>query len=193
MQILGHSALYETAPAYVTDQPLFLNAALLARTHLAPLELLSVLKRVEKDAGRDLTEGVRFGPRPLDLDIIFYGSGSLNLAMAETSTLLPYGKGNAPDSSTLQIPHPRWQERSFVMAPVADLQSTSIGRLSAAASVSCRLEEASALWNRDGNQKIDASDPGDMRRVLPLPRGRSISWGSKTLLMANLNVTPGMA
>ena len=78
----AHSALYETAPAYVTDQPSFLNAAALVRVRDAshpmandPLLLLDRLKRVEKELGRE-EGGVRFGPRPIDLDIIFHRSGT---------------------------------------------------------------------------------------------------------------------
>ncbi|GIL72513.1 hypothetical protein Vretimale_4299 [Volvox reticuliferus] len=102
VQVLRHSALYETAAAYVTDQPSFLNAAVLARTHLSPGELLRALKQVEAEAGRDLAGGQRFGPRPLDLDIIFFGAGSYQ-------------------DEKLTVPHPRWRERPFVQAPVSDL------------------------------------------------------------------------
>ena len=72
----------------MADQPNFLNAALLARTHLQPLELLKVLKDLEAKAGRQ-AGGVRFGPRPLDLDIIFYG-------------------GQEVRHERLEIPHPRY-------------------------------------------------------------------------------------
>ncbi|EFJ44847.1 hypothetical protein VOLCADRAFT_94866, partial [Volvox carteri f. nagariensis] len=102
VQILRHSALFETAAAYVTDQPSFLNAAVLARTSLPPLELLRVLKQVEGEAGRDLEGAQRFGPRPLDLDVVFYGA-------------VPYR------DERLEVPHPRWRERPFVQAPVSDL------------------------------------------------------------------------
>ncbi|KAF5842524.1 Dihydropteroate synthase-like protein [Dunaliella salina] len=101
LQVLRCSSLYETAPAYVTDQPAFLNAAVLVRTALTPPSLLSMLKGLESKAGRDLG-GLRWGPRPLDLDIIFYGAGTYK-------------------DSKLEIPHPRWSERSFVTVPVSDL------------------------------------------------------------------------
>ncbi len=87
-QVLRHSLLYETAAAYVTDQPSFLNAAIVARTELKPLELLDLLKGLEAKAGRE-PGSVRFGPRPLDLDILFYGDHSLN-------------------HERLQVPHPRY-------------------------------------------------------------------------------------
>jgi len=78
IEVLRVSLLYETAPAHVVEQPSFLNAAVLARTDLAPLQLLYNVKQMEKAAGRDLMGGIRHGPRPLDLDIIFYGDGSVS-------------------------------------------------------------------------------------------------------------------
>ena len=71
----------------MTDQPNFLNAAVMARTELPPLGLLSLLKELEAKAGRE-AGGLRFGPRPLDLDIVFYG-------------------GLKMDHERLSIPHPR--------------------------------------------------------------------------------------
>ncbi|KAJ1400906.1 Pterin-binding domain [Sesbania bispinosa] len=77
IHITRHACLYETAPAYVTDQPRFLNSAVRAVTKLGPHELLAALKKIEKDMGR--TDGIRYGPRPIDLDILFYGhSGGLS-------------------------------------------------------------------------------------------------------------------
>ena len=80
--------MYETVAAGVTDQPLFLNAAVLATCRLEPMELLRVLKDAEVAAGRQLVGGQRWGPRPLDIDIIFYGGQRLQL-------------------DHLQVPHPR--------------------------------------------------------------------------------------
>ncbi|TWA74215.1 2-amino-4-hydroxy-6-hydroxymethyldihydropteridine diphosphokinase [Azospirillum brasilense] len=96
------SPVYETAPMYVTDQPAFLNMVLCAQTALGPWELLSHVKDVEAEMGRDLKGGPRFGPRPIDIDILFYGE------------LVMY----APE---LEIPHPRLVERAFVLAPLADI------------------------------------------------------------------------
>jgi 2-amino-4-hydroxy-6-hydroxymethyldihydropteridine diphosphokinase len=61
---------YKTDPAYVKDQPSFLNAACHIRTSLSPSDLLASLKDMEQQAGRDLVAGQRNGPRPLDIDII---------------------------------------------------------------------------------------------------------------------------
>jgi 2-amino-4-hydroxy-6-hydroxymethyldihydropteridine diphosphokinase len=94
------SSLYETEPAYVLDQPPYLNAALCGRTTLAPVQLLAFLKQIERDLGR--TTGVRFGARVIDLDILLYD----NLIM---------------NTGELVIPHPRMAERPFVLAPLAEI------------------------------------------------------------------------
>ncbi|KAE8716119.1 Folate synthesis bifunctional protein [Hibiscus syriacus] len=89
-----------TAPAYVTDQPQFVNSAVRAVTKLPPHELLGVLKTIERNMGR--TGGIRYGPRPIDLDILFYGKYRIG-------------------SDILTVPHERIWERPFVMAPLMDL------------------------------------------------------------------------
>jgi 2-amino-4-hydroxy-6-hydroxymethyldihydropteridine diphosphokinase len=94
------SALYETAPVGYADQPDFLNMALRARTDLEPLALLAYLKEVEATLGRQ--PNFRNGPRPIDLDIIFYN-------------------GLVLDEPALQIPHPRLRGRGFVLKPLHDL------------------------------------------------------------------------
>lgn len=98
--VAAASALYESAPWGVTDQPPFLNAALRVETRLSPSELLAKCKAVEAAAGR--TAGPRWGPRVLDLDILLYGDLRL-------------------DDEALTVPHPRIAERGFVLRPLADL------------------------------------------------------------------------
>ena len=100
VEIETQSAIYETAPKYVTDQPPFLNMAIRGRTDLAPEALLRALKAIEAELGR--TAGPRNGPRPIDLDILFYDA----LRM---------------DTSDLTIPHPRIAERRFVLQPLCDI------------------------------------------------------------------------
>ena len=95
------SPFYETAPKYLLDQPPFLNAVACGTAVLAPLGLLKRLKAIEQMLGR--TEGVRNGPREIDLDLISYGT-------------LRYRYGD-----TLIVPHPRAAERRFVLQPMADL------------------------------------------------------------------------
>ncbi len=99
------SQLYETEPAYVTDQPPFLNAVLRGATGLSPEELLAWIKRLEPELGR--RAGVRFGPRLIDIDILLYDALVLT-------------------SPALTIPHPRMAERPFVLVPLAEIASALI-------------------------------------------------------------------
>ncbi len=99
-RVLRVSRLYETAPWGVRNQPSFLNLALALDTLLAPRDLLAALKEMEAAAGR--TAGPRWGPRPLDLDILLYDHLVLN-------------------DQALTIPHPRLAERRFVLQPLADI------------------------------------------------------------------------
>jgi 2-amino-4-hydroxy-6-hydroxymethyldihydropteridine diphosphokinase len=94
------SSLYETEPAYVEDQPRFLNAALRGQTALSPSELLAFVKQVERELGR--VAGERFGPRVADIDLLLYD-------------------GAAIDTPELTLPHPRMAERPFVLVPMAEL------------------------------------------------------------------------
>jgi len=100
MTIAAWSPVYDTAPEYVTDQPRFLNMVVRGETVLSAPDLLVRLKQVEADLGR--VAGQRFGPRPIDLDILFYGDAVIDL----------------PD---LTVPHPRLAERVFVLRPLADI------------------------------------------------------------------------
>ena len=95
------SRFYRTSPVDYLDQDWFVNAAVKIETLLKPLELLEVLKAVQQQCGRTKS-GIRFGPRVLDLDIIFYD----RLVMR---------------SPTLEIPHPRMHKRRFVLQPICDI------------------------------------------------------------------------
>ncbi len=101
MDILDMSPVYETAPKYVLDQPPFLNMVVRGETALEARRLLADLKSAEAALGRD-EEEVRYGPRVIDLDILFYGESIINL----------------PD---LRIPHDKIAERAFVLRPLADI------------------------------------------------------------------------
>jgi 2-amino-4-hydroxy-6-hydroxymethyldihydropteridine diphosphokinase len=94
------SSVYETEPAYLLEQPRFLNMVLRGSTTLDPLALLAFLKRIERDMGR--TAGPRYGPRAIDVDILLYGS----LVLLDAN---------------LTIPHPRMAERPFVLTPLAEI------------------------------------------------------------------------
>lgn len=97
---LAASGVYETPPWGYRDQPKFLNMALKAQTDLAPLDLLKYLKRLEALLGR--RPGARYGPRLIDIDILFYGS----LILSQPG---------------LEIPHPRLAERAFVLVPLVEI------------------------------------------------------------------------
>lgn len=97
------SSLYRTSPVGFTDQPFFLNAAAKAKTKLSPFELLELFKQIERNEGRG--ESVRFDPRTLDLDLLWYDNRILR-------------------SKTLSVPHPRMTERKFVLVPLLEISPT---------------------------------------------------------------------
>ncbi|MGA2595089.1 MAG: 2-amino-4-hydroxy-6-hydroxymethyldihydropteridine diphosphokinase [Bryobacteraceae bacterium] len=100
LHILRVSPVYETEPMYVQGQHWFLNMAAEAETDLFPLQLLHRTSRVEARLGRRrLTPK---GPRTIDIDILLFGNSVMR-------------------TPSLEIPHPRFRERRFVLAPLADL------------------------------------------------------------------------
>lgn len=94
------SSLFETEPVGNPDQPDFLNAVFQVGTSMLPHRLLKYLKNIEDQMGRERNE--RWGPRIIDLDIIFYGSLII-------------------ESAGLKIPHPDAHERKFVLEPLCEL------------------------------------------------------------------------
>ena len=94
------SSVYETAPVGVTDQPAFLNCVAELQVTCTARELLQRCLQIEADMGR--VRHTRWGPRNIDLDILFFGAERI----AE------------PD---LIIPHPRASERQFVLVPLAEI------------------------------------------------------------------------
>ncbi|KAL2349138.1 hypothetical protein Fmac_003138 [Flemingia macrophylla] len=168
INITRHACLYETAPAYVTDQPRFINSAVRGVTKLGPHELLSTLKRIEKDLGR--TNGIRYGPRPIDLDILFYGKYKVR-------------------SDILTIPHERIWERPFVMGPLMDLLGSSIDSDTVATwhSFSGHSGGLSGLWEDLGGESLIGEE--GMYRVMPVASGL-LDWSKRTSVMGILNVTP---
>lgn len=94
------SNVYETAPVGGPDQQDFLNLIVEIQTDLSPNALLGVCHRIESLGER--TRSVHWGPRTLDIDIIWM-------------------EGIEMDTESLTIPHPRWQERRFVLVPLQEL------------------------------------------------------------------------
>jgi 2-amino-4-hydroxy-6-hydroxymethyldihydropteridine diphosphokinase len=102
IKAVEESAVYETAPVGVLDQPAFLNLVLGVETTFAPEALLVVLHQLEKAAGRRREQEVRWGPRPLDLDLLLY-------------------EGETRSGPALILPHLRMWERAFVTVPLSEL------------------------------------------------------------------------
>lgn len=100
LRVLRVSPVYETEPQGLREQEWFLNLVAEAETSLFPRQLLQRIRRVERDFGRKRV--VANGPRTLDIDILFFARSVIH-------------------SPELEVPHPRYAERRFVLAPLADL------------------------------------------------------------------------
>ena len=100
VHIVAQSRWYRTAPVPVSDQPWFVNGIARVETLLAPRALLEVLRQIEREFGRQRT--VPNAARTLDLDIIDYD-------------------GRIEDTPELTLPHPRLQDRAFVLLPLAEV------------------------------------------------------------------------
>ncbi len=106
-EVKAVSPFYRTRPwGAVSDQPDFVNAVVALETHRPPRELLASLKAEERRLGR--VEGERWGPRAIDFDILTYGDETV-------------------DEYDLRIPHPRLNDRAFVLVPLADLDERYAG------------------------------------------------------------------
>ena len=99
-KVLNVAPLYESEPYGFTEQPRFLNSAVCLETDWQPLPLLNRLKQIETTVGRITRQ--RWGPREIDLDIIFYDDLVLQ-------------------TEHLTIPHPDYRNRCFVLQPLADI------------------------------------------------------------------------
>ncbi len=112
IEILRLSRLYRTKPYGLIEQPNFTNAAALISTSLPPAALLSRLKKIEVRAGRRSLK--RWGPRPLDLDIIDYNNRIINWPNPDKQAQKFY-------SPKLTLPHPGAARRLFVLLPILEI------------------------------------------------------------------------
>jgi 2-amino-4-hydroxy-6-hydroxymethyldihydropteridine diphosphokinase len=104
-EVLNHvqaAPVYRSKAIGYTDQPDFFNTAVSGQTELSSTELLARIKDIEQQLGR--VERFRWGPREIDIDIIFYGDQVL-------------------ETRQLTIPHPAFRDRDFVLQPLIDLNS----------------------------------------------------------------------
>ncbi len=101
-EVKAVSSFFDTAPVGYTDQPRFLNGALLLETELEPLELMRELLAIERAMGRDRAAAVAKGPRVVDLDLLLMDEVVL-------------------ESAALTLPHPAMSERRFVLEPLAEI------------------------------------------------------------------------
>jgi len=102
VRLMVRSSDYRTPPWGVTEQPAFINCAIVAATELPPPALLARAQSVERAFGRDRAQERRWGPRTLDIDLIAYDDIAL-------------------DTPELKLPHPRLFERAFVLVPLAEI------------------------------------------------------------------------
>lgn len=127
--LVASSPLYRTAPVGPPDQPDYVNAVARLCTGLAPRALLGALQGIERAHGRE-RDGTRWGPRPLDLDILLYGDLRL-------------------DEPGLCIPHPELGRRAFVLVPLADVAPAGLAVPGAG-----RLGDLLAGCARDGIARL---------------------------------------
>jgi 2-amino-4-hydroxy-6-hydroxymethyldihydropteridine diphosphokinase len=103
--IVQSSSLYETAAWGLQDQPDFYNQVLLIHTNLQASNLLEILLRIEYKMGRK--REIKMGPRTIDIDILFFNNEII-------------------DEPNLIVPHPRMQDRKFVLMPLAEIAADLI-------------------------------------------------------------------
>jgi 2-amino-4-hydroxy-6-hydroxymethyldihydropteridine diphosphokinase len=100
LRLTAVSSMYRTPPWGYKEQEFFANACALGETRLPPLELLAAVNAIEKAMGR--TPSIRWGPRLIDIDILFYGSRTF-------------------EHPKLHLPHKNMFERAFVLVPLAEI------------------------------------------------------------------------
>ena len=135
----AHSSLYQTTPIEVPDQPDFINAVVRVTTTLDPLPMLRCLLQIEGQFGR-MRDRPRNSPRQLDLDLLLYGNEVLS-------------------SLELTIPHPRMQQRLFVLQPLMELEGNfeipGIGSLIACINA-CQGQRVKKLVDSEGQANANA-------------------------------------
>ena len=102
IRVVARSPFYRTEPVGPIRQSWYVNGVIVLESRMGPRALLRLLHHLEARCGRDRRQERRWGPRPLDLDLLFYGSRVVH-------------------SRDLSLPHPRLHQRCFVLRPLADV------------------------------------------------------------------------
>ncbi len=106
-KVRAQSSDFRTPPWGVEDQPAYINRCVILETDLGPRALLERALSVERALGRDRARERRWGPRPVDIDLLSYA----DLVIAEPG---------------LTLPHPRWAQRAFVLVPLAEIAADRV-------------------------------------------------------------------
>jgi len=101
LEVIARSSLYSSPPMGPPDQPHYINAAIAVHTNLSSLELLESLQAIEQAHGRT-RDGIHWGPRTLDLDLLLHGDEHI-------------------DGPRLRLPHPGLRDRDFVILPLFEI------------------------------------------------------------------------
>jgi 2-amino-4-hydroxy-6-hydroxymethyldihydropteridine diphosphokinase len=104
-RVVAVSSFYETEPVEFTRQPWFLNCAVALETSRTPLQLITMILRIEEEMGRRRMQ--KKGPRSIDIDILIFVNSE--------------GEVTIKDSKELTIPHPTMHQRRFVLEPLAEI------------------------------------------------------------------------
>jgi 2-amino-4-hydroxy-6-hydroxymethyldihydropteridine diphosphokinase len=129
IRLLARSSAYRTTPWGVEDQPSFINICIAVETSLTPHQVLARAHAVEDALGRDRAKERRWGPRPIDVDLLAYDD--LKLQTPE-----------------LTLPHPRLLERAFMLVPLAEIAPERM-------IAGVRVREALARLNRSGIERLE--------------------------------------
>jgi 2-amino-4-hydroxy-6-hydroxymethyldihydropteridine diphosphokinase len=133
VRLLARSADYRTPPWGVEDQPAFVNACIAVETRLPPRALLARAQAIERTLGRARVKEQRWGPRPIDIDLLAYDDLTV-------------------DEPDLELPHPRLFERAFVLVPLMEIAPDRViaGR---------RVREALTRVDAAGVEKLPPLSP----------------------------------
>lgn len=126
IKVCKESSIYETEPWGLADQPVYWNMVLEIETDLEPLNLLYACQQVENDLGRERM--IRWGPRTVDIDILLYDNVVSSIV-------------------ELVLPHPRLEEREFVLAPLREIAPMLI------------LPSGGSILNVHGEGKVKSLGP----------------------------------